>query len=293
MSDLLGSVGRRRRAMTEERLRQFLDEDIGYGDITSEAVIDGKLRARGRLFYKEEGVTAGLDEVAAIFDYLGCAVRILAEEGRRVPSGKVLIEIEGPARALLAGERTALNLVGRMAGIATATAEAVSRAKKVNPNVRVAATRKTAPGLRDLDKRAVELGGGDTHRLKLDDCVLIKDNHLSFGYSISEAVERARRGVSFTKKVEVETRSLEEATEAVAAGADIVMFDNLNPAEVRECLSALEERGLRHRSLFEASGGITIENVGEYAATGVDIVSMGCLTHSVRNLDVKLEIEPS
>lgn len=279
-------------ALNEEKLREFLSEDMGFGDITSTALIDEGRRARAKLFFKEDGVTAGLKEAAAIFEYLGCTVELLADDGEKAPSGKILMEIEGPARALLAGERTALNVVGRMAGIATVVAEAVAKAKQINPGVRVAATRKTAPGLRELDKRAVELGGGDTHRFRLDDCVLIKDNHLNFGLTIGEAVERARRRVSFTKKVEVEVRTLKDAIQAAEAGADIVMFDNMAPEDIRKCLSALGDRGLREGRLFEASGGITLENIEEYAASGVDIVSMGCLTHSVRSLNVKLEIEP-
>jgi len=279
-------------ALSEEKIRELLDEDIGYGDITSEALIEEGRRAQARLFFQEDGIAAGLMEAGAIFRYLGCDAKILEEEGRRAPRGRVLMEIEGPARALLAGERTALNLVGRMAGIATAVAMAVAKAKKVNPGIRVAATRKTAPGLRALDKRAVELGGGDAHRFGLDDCVLIKDNHLNFGLTAGEAVERARRRVSFTKKIEIEVRTQEDAVEAAGSGADIVMFDNMPPDEIRACLSVLRGKGLRDGRLFEASGGITLENVAEFAATGVDIVSMGSLTHSVRNLGVKLEIEP-
>ena len=280
-------------ALTEEKLRELLSEDLGYGDITSEALIDGGRRAKAVLYFKEEGVTAGLKEAAAILTRLTCVVNLFEADGKRVLPGAPLMEAEGPAQALLSGERTALNLVGRMAGIATATANAVSRAREVNPGIRVAATRKTAPGLRALDKRAVELGGGDTHRFRLDDCVLIKDNHLNFGLTVHEAVERTRQGVSFTKKVEVEVRTPDEAVEAAEAGADIVMFDNMPPAEIRDCLSALGGRGLREGRLFEASGNITQENVVEYAATGVDIVSMGCLTHSARSLNVKLEIEPT
>jgi nicotinate-nucleotide pyrophosphorylase (carboxylating) len=280
-------------ALTEEKLRELLSEDLGYGDITSEALIDYGRRAKAVLYFKEEGVTAGLEEAAAILTRLGCDVSLLEADGKSVPPGAPLMEAEGLARALLSGERAALNLVGRMAGIATATAAAVSRAREANPGIRVAATRKTAPGLRALDKRAVELGGGDPHRFRLDDCVLIKDNHLNFGLTVREAVERARRCVSFTKKVEVEVRTTEEAVEAAEAGADVIMFDNMPPAEIRDCLSDLDGRGLREGRLFEASGNITSENVVDYAATGVDIVSMGCLTHSARSLNVKLEIEPT
>ena len=279
--------------LTEERIREFLREDLGYGDITSATLLEDRRQARARVLFREEGVAAGLEEAAAVFALLGCTVKLLEEDGCRVAAGSVVMEIGGPAASILAGERTALNLLGRMSGIATAVADAAARASRANPGVRVAATRKTAPGLRDLDKRAVELGGGDTHRLRLDDCVLIKDNHLKLGLSVGEAVKRARRRASFTKKIEVEVRSLEEAVEAAEAGADIIMFDNMPPAEIRRCLAALEGRGLRARRLFEASGGITPENVEEYAATGVDILSMGCLTHSVRSLNVKLELEPA
>jgi len=278
--------------LAKEKIREFLHEDIGYGDITSAALLEDGQQARARVLFREDGVAAGLEEVTAVFDFLGCTVKLLEEDGGRVGSGSVVMEVWGPAKAILAGERTALNLLGHMSGIATAVAAAVSKANGVNPKIRVAATRKTIPGLRDLDKRAVEQGGGDTHRFRLDDCVLIKDNHLNLGLSVGEAVSRARQKVSFTKKVEVEVISLEQALEAAEADADIIMFDNMTPSEIRRCLDVLGERGLREGRLFEASGGINMENVEEYAATGVDILSMGCLTHSVRSLNVKLELEP-
>jgi len=275
----------------EDRIREFLREDIGFGDITTAALIEEGQEAKARLYFKEEGVTAGLDVAQAVFEVLGCEAELLVADGSRVPSGRTLMEIKGPARSLLVAERTVLNIVGRMAGIATSVATAQRIASKANPSLRVAATRKTAPGLRALDKMAVELGGGDTHRFRLDDCVLIKDNHLKLLPSVSEAVRRARDRVSFTKKIEVEVRNLEEAVEASDAGADIVMFDNMSPEEISGCLKTLEERGLREGRLFEASGGITMANLAEYASSGVDVISMGSLTHSVRSLDVKLEIE--
>jgi len=215
--------------LTEERIREFIREDIGYGDITSAALLEGRRQVRARILFREEGIAAGLEEAAAVFALLGCTVKLLEEDGARVASGSIVMEVRGPAEAVLAGERTALNLLGRMSGIATAVAAAASRAARANPGVRVAATRKTAPGLRDLDKRAVELGGGDTHRLRLDDCVLIKDNHLRLGLRVGEAVARARRRASFTKKIEVEVQTLDQAAEAAEAGADIIMFDNMPP----------------------------------------------------------------
>ena len=275
----------------EERLRGFLKDDLGWGDITSEALIDDSQRAKGRLYFREDGVAAGLEEVATIFRVLGCDVKALATDGSIVVKDTTLMEIKGPAKALLAGERTALNVLGRMAGIATTVSRIASQVSEVSPGTRVAATRKTMPGLGNLDKKAVELGGGDSHRFRLDDCVLIKDNHIALLPSITEAVKAARNAVSFTKKIEVEIESLEGAVEAAEAGADIVMFDNMPPEEIVRCLARLSELGLREGRIYEASGGITPENVGEYAASGVDVISMGSLTHSVRALDVKLEIE--
>jgi nicotinate-nucleotide pyrophosphorylase (carboxylating) len=275
----------------EDRIRELLREDIGFGDITTVALIEEGQEAKARLYFKEEGVTAGLDVALAVFEVLGCEAELLVADGSRVPAGRTLMEIKGPARSLLAAERTVLNIVSRMAGIATSVATVQRIASKANPSLRVAATRKTAPWLRVLDKRAVELGGGDTHRFRLDDCVLIKDNHLKLLPSVSEAVRRARDRVSFTKKIEVEVRNLEEAVEASEAGADIVMFDNMPPEEISGCLKTLEEKGLREGRLFEASGGITMANLADYASSGVDIISMGSLTHSVRSLDVKIEIE--
>ena len=261
----------------EEKLREFLKEDIGFGDITSEALIGDDQMADARIFYRENGIAAGLEEVATLFQILGCNVKTLVRDGDEVNAGEILIEIKGPAKSLLAGERTSLNILGRMAGIATAVAEMVAVVDEVSPNTRVASMRKTMPGLREFDKKAVVLGGGDTHRFRLDDCVLIKDNHLTLMPSVAEAVKRARNRVSFTKLIEIEVETLEAAVEAAEAGADIIMFDNMSPAEIRSSLSNLAERDLKDGRLFEASG--------------VDVISMGYFTHSVRSLDVKLKIE--
>jgi len=281
----------RSRQLATDKIKEFLREDLGYGDITSEALIPVDQRARARLFFREPGIASGLMEASIVFELLGCTVEGLAEDGDAVEPGQTLLEVEGPTVAMLSGERTALNIVGRMAGIATTTARIVDEVTESSPGTRVAATRKTLPGLRDLDKKAVEHGGGDTHRFRLDDCVLIKDNHLELVPSVTEAVLRAREAVSFTKKIEVEVRSLEEAEEAALAGADIIMFDNMAPLEMLRCLTELEEKGLRKGFIYEASGGITSENAADYAASGVDVISLGALTHSVRSLDVKLEIE--
>ena len=274
-----------------DKIKEFLDEDLGYGDITSQTLIPSDQMAQATLYFKEPGIASGLVEASTVFQILGCEVQQLVSEGESVEARQVLLTVKGPARMLLAGERLALNLVGRLAGIATQTASVVKKVESKNPKTRVAATRKTLPGLREFDKRAVVHGGGDPHRFRLDDCVLIKDNHLELVPSVSEAVKRARDGISFTKKVEIEVRSLEDAFEAAEASADIIMFDNITPEETRKWLSALQERGLREGFIYESSGGITFDNAEEYAAAGVDIISLGALTHSVRSLDVKFEIE--
>jgi len=276
---------------TRDRIKEFLDEDIGYGDITSSTLIPEDQMAKAKLYFKEPGVASGLVEAAIVFEVLGCEVNAHSKDGEEVEERQVLLTVNGPAWALLMGERLALNIVGRMAGIATQTTKVVSAVKEKNIKTRVAATRKTLPGLREFDKRAVEHGGGDPHRFRLDDCVLIKDNHLELVPSITEAVKRARDGISFTKMVEIEVRSLAGAEEAARAGADIIMLDNIAPPEIKEWLGELDKKGLREGFIYEASGGITFDNAAAYAAAGVDIISLGALTHSVRSLDVKFEIE--
>jgi len=281
----------KRNLLVEELVRGFISEDLGYGDITSDALIPSDMRAEARLYFKEPGVAAGLEEATAVFTLLGCEVTSHAVDGDKVEAKQILLNVDGPARALLAGERVALNIVSHMSGIATATALILESARKKNPKIRVAATRNTLPGLKNLEKKSVELGGGDTHRLRLDDCVLIKDNHLELFPNITEAVQKARENVSFTKKIEVEVRSTAQAEEAAEAGADIIMFDNMTPTQMRDTLQALDAKNLREGHIFEASGGINAGNAPEYAASGVDVISLGSLTHSAKALDVKLEIK--
>ena len=274
----------------QEKVREALAEDVGFGDLTSQLVVPERAWAVAEVVAKEEGVLAGVEEACLVFELLGCQILEARPDGSRIRPGEVVLRVEGPARALLAAERTALNFLMRMSGIATATARMVKLAQAVSPRVRIAATRKTAPGLRYFDKKAVELGGGDTHRLRLDDCVLIKDNHIAIVGSVAEAVRRAREAISFTKKVEVEVSSPEEALEAARAGADIIMLDNFTIEQVREAIKLLEEAGLRDRVIVEASGHTGPENVAEYAAAGVDVISSGYLTHSARALDFSMNM---
>jgi nicotinate-nucleotide pyrophosphorylase (carboxylating) len=274
-----------------DKIKEYLAEDIGFGDITTKALVKESQRAKARLYFKEQGIASGLEEASTIFRMLGCNVNQHKKDGELANIDETLLSIEGSAHALLMGERVALNLVGRMAGIATQTVKIIEIVSKHKLNTRIAATRKTMPGLREFDKRAVAHGGGDTHRFGLDDCVLIKDNHLELVSSISEAIRLARKNVSFTKMIEIEVRSFDAAVEAARSGADIIMFDNLSPEEIKSNLDKLDNLGLRNNIIFEASGGINAENVEEYVKTGVDVISLGSLTHSVRSLDVKLKIE--
>jgi nicotinate-nucleotide pyrophosphorylase (carboxylating) len=270
-----------------ERLIAFVEADAPFGDVTSEAVLDDG-GCTAHLRFREPGIAAGLAEAAALFAHYGAAVTPCAADGDRVAAGAAALALEGPVRRVLLVERTALNLVGRMSGIATATARYAALARAADPHVRVAATRKTAPGLGLLDKKAVLLGGGDPHRFTLSDAVLIKDNHLAMA-SIEEAVRRAR-AFSAYKTVEVEVETADEAVRAARAGADIVMLDNMTPDGVRETLAALAAAGLRDRVRVEVSGGVAEATVGAYAALGADLISIGALTHSVRSLDLTLEV---
>jgi nicotinate-nucleotide pyrophosphorylase (carboxylating) len=211
-------------------------------------------------------------------------------DGAVAHSGQILAKVRGPARSILTVERTVLNLLMRMGGIATITRRMVDEARSINPTIKIACTRKTTPGFRLFEKRAVELGGGDTHRLRLDDAVLVKSNHISAAGGVREAVERVKSGMSFTKKLEVEVSSVDEAVEAVRSGLDILMLDNMTPDEAEQTISTLTEMDIRSGIMIEVSGGVKPENLKAYAAVGADVISMGLLTHSARALDINLKI---
>lgn len=271
----------------KSRIHEFLREDLGSGDITSELVVPAEVKAMGRIICKEDCVLAGLSEASEVFAELGAEAVRKKQDGTEASKGEVVMEVQGTARQLLAGERLALNLIMRMSGIATLTHELVDKCKKTNPAVRIAATRKTTPGFREFEKRAVLLGGGDPHRFGLYDAVLIKDNHIRIAGGVVEALKRVKKG-SFTKKIEIEAESREDALLALDNGADIVLLDNFAPEELVEVSKELRRR--RPDILIEASGGITPENVEMYAA-GADIVSLGWLTHSVRSIDFSMDVE--
>jgi nicotinate-nucleotide pyrophosphorylase (carboxylating) len=282
------------RSTIEDSLRSFIAEDVGHGDITSNALIDSGQNGVGTVVCKEDAVIAGIEEAVLLLEIAGCKGRVGARDGERVKAGTGILSTSGPARALLGVERTLLNLVSHMSGIATATADLVSIADKTSGGkVRLACTRKTLPGLRYFEKRAVELGGGDTHRLRLDDAVLIKDNHLALSGPLDQSIRKVRAQVSFTKKIEVEVTSPNQAVQAAKARADIILLDNMTPQEVKTSVDLLRAKGLRDHVLLEASGGIRRENISSYAKTGVDVVSVGAITHSARAIDMSMEIRAS
>ncbi|KQC05356.1 MAG: nicotinate-nucleotide pyrophosphorylase [Methanoculleus sp. SDB] len=273
-----------------ETLVGFVREDAPQGDCTSEAVVpDTPCQAAVRA--KSKGLIAGISESEALFAYFGVRTISRAKDGTWVHEGDIVMELDGSAHAILLVERTALNLIGRMSGIASATRAAVEAVRAEHPRIRIAGTRKTCPGLRAFDKKAIMLGGGDPHRSSLSDQILIKDNHLTL-VSLTEAIARARAWSAY-KKIEVEVETPEDAVAAAGAGADIVMLDNMDEDAIREAIDALVNRGLRDRITIELSGGIEPGRLAALAALDVDVISMGALTHTVRNFDVSLELRCS
>ena len=272
-------------------LAKMVYDDIGFEDITTCALIPPGLMVNGQIMAKEGGVIAGVELAVVIFKEFGVETDVMVVDGEKIKNGQIIMEISGDPRSILSVERTVLNLLMRMSGIATLTRNIIEMVRSVNPNVLVAGTRKTTPGLQFFEKSAIRVGGGDTHRYRLDDSVLIKDNHLALVGGVDEAISRARKYVSFTKKIEIEVESLEEALHAVRVGADIVMLDNMDPDEVKDVIVALKKENLRDNALIEVSGGINSDNIIQYANTGVDVISTGYITHSARSLDLSLDLE--
>jgi nicotinate-nucleotide pyrophosphorylase (carboxylating) len=269
----------------ESLVRAALAEDLGPGDVTTRATVPPDARAEAILLAKEAGVLAGLPVAELVFRQLDPGVEFTpaVADGARFALGETLARVAGAAPALLSAERVALNLLQRMCGVATATARLVAMLDGLP--TRLVDTRKTTPGLRVLEKYAVRAGGGFNHRFGLYDAVLIKDNHLVAAGGVAAAVTRARAAVPHTMKIEVEAKTLPQVEEALAAGAEIILLDNMAAAALRQGVALC-----RGRALTEASGGITAANLREVAETGVDLVSVGALTHSVRAIDISLEL---
>jgi len=263
-------------------------EDLGEWDDSS--TIAPELEASACIIAKEDCIISGLSEARDIFAYFGLQSEPLFEDGEFVAAGSQVLFVRGNAGRILQAERLALNFLARMSGISTLTRDCVLRAERAGSRVRVAATRKTTPGFRLYEKRAVFLGGGDPHRFNLSDAVLIKDNHIKL-LGLAECLARAKKQASFTKKIEVEVESLSDLLLAAELGADIVMFDNMPPSEIKRGVQLLQQKGLRNRVLLEASGGIKPSNIEDYASTGVDVISLGALTRDARWIDLTLEME--
>lgn len=278
------------RKVLEEKLVQFLAEDVGQGDVTTAAVVPERQTVEASIIAKESGTVAGIEEILILAEALGLEGEAYVSDGAEIKRGQAFLKVSGDAQTILSAERTMLNLLSRMSGIATATKRLVEKLHEAKLPTKVAATRKSAPGLLYFDKKAVLLGGGDPHRLHLDDMVLIKDNHVAVVGSVEAAVKKAKLNASFSKKIEVEVTRIADAVVAAKAGADIVMLDNFSPKQIREAVKSLKEAGFFGKVLLEASGGITEDTLLEYASSGVDVLSLGELTHSVRALDVSLEI---
>jgi nicotinate-nucleotide pyrophosphorylase (carboxylating) len=269
----------------------FLDEDVGRGDITSELVVPRELKAQAVIFPRQTCVLAGLDEARTVFEELRVPFEGKAVDGEWVKGGAVVAVVEGKARSILKGERVALNFLQRMSGIATLTRRLVEEGRRANPRLVVAATRKTTPGFRAFEKRAVRLGGGEPHRFALDDMVLVKDNHIALAGGVEAAMKRVYAGgrQPYTKKVEVEVSSLEDALTAARLGADIIMLDNLPLGELEESYRAIKAK--HPQVLVEVSGGIDVGSIAAVAPFA-DVVSVGALTHSAPGSDFTLEFAP-
>ena len=276
----------------EEIIDRALAEDLSKGDVTTEALIAGDRQGRGFIVAKKEGILAGTQVAKEVFYRVDpqLKVEIFLEDGARVRPGSKVATVSGGVASILKAERVALNFLQRLSGIASETNRYVEAVKGLP--VRIMDTRKTTPGLRSLEKYAVKVGGGENHRMNLGDGMLIKDNHLvalrGQGLAIKDIIAKARQNVPQGLPVEVEVRNTTEALEAIEAGADIIMLDNMNPGDIRKAA-----KSIHGPALIEASGGITLDNVRTVAETGVDFISIGALTHSVRALDISLELETS
>ena len=269
----------------KKQLLQFLAEDIQSGDITSALLPNKKIKAK--IISREQGIVAGVKFAAYIFQSKRCAVRILIKDGSRLKPNQTILQVSGSAKSILSCERTVLNLLSRMSGIATQTNYLVSQIKKYSKKTNLYSTRKTAPGLRYFDKEAVKIGGGHKHRMALDDMVMIKDNHLLVCNSTEAYYQQALKK---HKHFEVEVENQNDAIFAAEYGAKIIMLDNFSPTQIKKTITALQKKKLRNRVKLEASGGINSKNINAYAKTGVDIISIGSITNSVIGLDLSLEV---
>ena len=274
-----------------ESLIRFLREDIGQGDLTSEYIVDEDSKSSSSIICKSEvAVVAGLEEVRTIFDICNCKSNALVKDGDIVKNGRKVMKIKGNTRSILKAERTALNLIMRMSGIATDTKKFVDIVRIVSNDIKITGTRKTAPGLRFFDKKSIVLGGGYTHRNSLDEMILIKDNHHAVTSSIRRSILKAKLKAGKNIMIECEVSDTKSSVAAIKSGADIIMLDNFSPQEAQKTISYLKRSGLREKILVEISGGMNISNIKDYATALPDMISVGSLTHSSQSIDFSMEI---
>lgn len=273
----------------KEIISRIIEEDVGFGDITTNALVGKNKITKARIISRENGLIAGVEVIKEIFFEYGIKILTLKDDGEKIAINDIIIEIEGNARKILKLERIILNILMRMSAIATTTNKIIKEVRKVNKKIKIAGTRKTSPGIGFLDKEAIKIGGGDTHRFSLDDLILIKDNHISIVGSLEKAVKLANENASFTKKIEVEIENFEDVLK-IASDVDIIMLDNMDVHEINQTIKILKDENLRYNLIIEASGGITPENIIHYGKTDLDIISLGFITHSTKNLDLSLEI---
>jgi nicotinate-nucleotide pyrophosphorylase (carboxylating) len=273
-------------------LINFLQEDVGTGDITSENLENSNKPVTAEIIFKSDfiGIVCGIEEVELLFDICNCTSTLHTLDGKKISPKETIMEIYGKAKDVLKAERIALNLLMRMSGIATSTRKFVDLVHKIDPSISIASTRKTVPGLRLFDKKAVVIGGGISHRIRLDDMVMIKDNHIAVDKSITKIIPSIRKKIGSSLKIECEVKNELEAIKAIEAGADLIMLDNFSILDAKKTILNIIDKGLRNLVKIEISGGINLENVLNYARLKPNIISIGYLTHSAPALDFSLRV---
>ena len=269
----------------KKELLRFLSEDVRSGDITSALLTKKKIVAK--IISRQQGVIAGIKFAKNLFQLKGCTVKAFVKDGAKVKQNQKILQVSGSTQSVLSCERTALNLLSRMSGIATQTSFLVSKIRSVSKKTSLYSTRKTAPGLRIFDKEAVKIGGGHKHRMALDEMIMIKDNHLVLCNSMEDIIKQAQKK---RKRIEIEVENQKDALLAAKMGASIIMLDNFTPVEIKRTIAVLRKKKMRNKVKLEASGRISSKNIIAYAKTGVDMISVGSITNSVSALDLSLEV---
>ena len=277
----------------ERKIKQFIEEDCNFVDISSSTSIEDHSESSARIIAKSSGYISGLEEIEILFNLLHISVEFSKKDGEKVVEGDVIAALKGPTQSILLGERTALNLLTHMSAITTTTHKFVELIKKSGKKVKIACTRKTLPGLRIFEKKAVDLGGGETHRFSLDDMILLKDTHLRyFNGDVSALLKKVKKKASFTKKIEIEVEKVPDVIKAAKSQADIIMLDNMSPNEVQDAINLLKKNNLRDKVIIEVSGGISIDNILNYVTPEPDIISSSEITQfPSEKLDISLKFD--